>query len=410
MKITRYLSPEGDTGSGFMNGAFDNFGGTVPPKVEVTKVEPSNPAPINSDLVAQETTQLETLLAKDVTALTAEDKVKLDQLKTKYNITEVNEDGLELTPEQKQAKAATDKKISDISAKSEGQRTLEEIQFLKDNTQEVSDIYEEVDQLSGIPVAVDYGNIDPKSAEGILKREETIREQAANQYDAELKQEFPVAYQLMLHLKNGGKTEDFFKSDTDDYQSVVLAKLDTTLQETIYRKALTIRGNTPEQVDSLVQIAKDKGKLYDQSKFELENLQRKQLIEERGRAEGAKAAELKEAQLQSSFNQEFASLLEKGVKGVVIPKTERKQFEDFMKSSIYVQAGRLLYVKEINPKDLQDEVAANYFKFKKGDLSVIAARKASSMNADKVRASIKYKITPKSTADKPVAYTPLSQL
>jgi hypothetical protein len=414
MKITRYLDPDQGQGgtTDLEKAVFGNFGAVPKPGDEggtgaagAGTTPPSTP----EETAAQQAT-LETLLNKDTATLTAEEKTTLESLKTKFNVEEVNEDGTPLTPEQKAAKLVTDKKLTDILAKPEAQRTLEEIKFVEENTQKPVNVYEEVDQLTGIPVTVEYGNVAPNSAEGIAKREEAIRIQAAQEYDAQLKAEVPLAYQFMLHLKNGGNAQDFMQTDSENFQEIVLIKQDVTAQENVYRKALSLKGNTPDQVEALVTYAKDKGKLFEESKKELEQLQRKQAVEEQKREQGVKQQELKEKALVNSFNTEFESALLKGIQGVVIPKADHKAFGDFVRDNTYIRDGRLLYIKELDPKNLGEELAANYFKFKKANLNDLVGRKAASLNAEQLKARIKYKITPRTSNEGVPKNTPMSQV
>lgn len=393
-RITRYYEVGGGIGEGGAAAA-----GTTKTAAELA-----------AEAATAEQATLETLLSKEEAQLTTEEKASLITLKGKYNIEELNEDGTALTPEQKTAKVALEKKLTDTLAKPENQRTLEEIKFIQDNIVKPVSVYEEVDQLSGISVSVDYGTVNPLSAEGIMKREEALRTQAVQEYDQQLKEETPLAYQFMLHLKQGGTAEDFLARETDNYQDIELTKTDVAGQESIYRKSLTLKGNTAEQVDALVQIAKDKGKLFESSKVELVGLQKRQALDNQKREQGIKAQQGRETQLTNSFFSELDKALNTGIKGVTIPKAEHKAFAEFVKENTYMRDGKLLYIKELDPKNLQEELAANYFKFKKGDLSAIVTRRAASLNAERVKAAIKYKITPKSEGQGAPKYVPMSQI
>jgi len=412
VKITRYLSPDGES---FMGGAFDNFGtpnggqagqgGGTPPAAGTPPATPPDAATIEADQ-----TLMESLVAKDEATLTAEEKTQLEALKAKYVVEELKEDGTPLTAEEKAAKATVAKRIADITAKPEGQRTVEEVKFLQENTKKAVSVYEEVDELSGVSIDVDYGTDAPTSPQGILKREEAIRAQAQTAQLGEIKESYPLAYQFLLHLQAGGNPENFLNTNTDDYQSIVLVKEDKATQENIYRKALAIKGNTEEQIDALVQIAKDKNKLYDQSKVELEKLQRQQVIEEKQREVVAKQKKQADEQASTTFYTTLNTMLEKGVNGVLIPKEDRKAFSTFLTENTFVRDGKLIYYKELDPKNLGEEVAANYFKFKKGDLSKVIQRKAASIVANEKREAIKIKLVPRTSQNTVPKLVPMSQI
>ncbi len=416
MKITRYLDPDqgqgGQGATGLENSVFGSFGATKP--VEgATPPEGGTGAPAtppDAATVAAEQATLETLLNKETSALTAEEKTTLENLKGKFNIEELNEDGTAMTAEQKAALETATKRVSAILAKPEAQRTMEEVSYLKENTTPEVNVYEEVDQLSGIPVTVEYGNISPSSPEGILKRETVIREQAMQEYDAQLKADVPLAYQFMLHLKAGGNADDFMLRDTENYQEVVLAKQDSITQEKIYRKALSLKGNTPDQIDALIQHAKDKGKLFEYSGAELTALQRKQLTDEQARTNAVKQQEIAQRNLENSFFIELDKSIKTGVQGVVIPPVDQKPFAKYLQDNVYVQGGKLLYVRELDPKNLQEDIAADYFRFKKGNLKALAERKAISINTESKRAKITYKLTPKAVGDTAKKFVSFNQV
>jgi len=423
LTITKYLdiNAGGGNGSGVNTNLEDKlFEGFKPSKTaeaieaerKVEEEKNKGTTTVTADVLSTETTTLETLLAKDEKTLTVEEKKTLDSLKLKYDIQEVKEDGTPLTKEEKEQIQLLKTKLDGILAKAEKDRTQEEVQFLKDNTEEVKDIYSQVDELSGQPVEVDYGGTDPKSPEGILKREEVIRQQAAAAFDNSIKEEFPIAYQLMLHQKAGGTIDDFFAQGNDeDYNEVTLTKADVKGQERLYRKALTLKGNTAEAIDALVQFAKDKSKLFDFSQSELESLQKQQAVDTETRQKAIKQQEQRETNLVNSFYKATDSFLISGIQGVNIPKVEHKAFTQFIQDTTFVKDGKLLQVVELTNENLERELAANYFKFKKANLSAIAQRKADSINANKIKGLVtKYKLTPKSQPDNNKHFVPMAEI
>jgi hypothetical protein len=417
MKITRNLSPDGGTGgtapTGLENSLFDTFASFKAPEPDAAKADAAEAAKGGADSVlAAEQAKLETLLAKDVASLTAEEKTSLEALKLKFNVEELNEDGTPVTKEQKDAIVATQAKLAAILAKKEEDRTQEEIDFLNENTEEELSLYDQVDEIIGKKVEIDYGTIDPKSAQGIAKREEYIRDQAAREYDEEIKQEFPIAYNLMLHLKAGGDVRSFLDEGGDeDYQAVSITKGDVKAQEAFYRKALRLKGNDADEVDALVTYAKDKGKLFERSTAELEALQAKQDKDNEQKQLAIKQAEQRDVKLSSAFWSAVDTSLTSGIKGVNIPKTDHKEFREFIKNSIFNQNGKLVFLREINGNNLQDELAASYFRFKKGDLATIAQRKAATLKAQEIKNKVfKYKITPKNSPDAPKGFVGMSQI
>lgn len=422
VKITRYLDPEPAGGSGsFMGGAFDNFGtpvakpaeggagagtGTQAPAASSTAAPTApDPAQVEKDQAAYDA-----LSTKDEASLTAEEKAQLAELRGKYDFQELDADGKPITAEDKKKAEETKKRVEEILKKPEGQRTVEEVKFLDDNTPKEVNIYEEVDKLSGLSLDVDYGDTTPNTPEWIAKREEAIRDVAIKAYDAELKAKYPLGYQFLLHQQAGGDAEAFFSKNPQSFKDVVLSKDDKSTQESIYRRALALKGLGTEQIDISVQAAKDKGKLFDFAQSELTVLQRNQAAEE-AKLEATKVAnEKKDKELSQGFFTQLDSFLNKGVSGLVIPKEERAEFADFLTKNTFVQDGKLIYYKELDVKSLEEEVAANYFKFKKGDLTKLVERKAQSANTDKLRKAIKTKLVPKTSANAVPKFVPMKDV
>jgi hypothetical protein len=264
-KVTKYYDDAGAAGNGTggtpvniplgQQGNADDFwsrsangSGSNPPKPDLT---PTTGASAVTEEVKKEVAELEGLLNKET--LTEAEKVRANELKTKHasilDIKEVDETGKPLTEEEKKAQKEKEDRIKAIQAKPEGQRTLDEVKFLKDNVIVQKSIYEQVDELRGEAIPVNYEGTDPNSPEGILKREETIADLAVDAYDEQLQKNYPMGYDFLKHLQAGGKPEDFFKVAKQDFLSIQLSKTDVSTQESVYRTALGLKGLTPVQIE-----------------------------------------------------------------------------------------------------------------------------------------------------------------
>lgn len=415
VKITRNYREGVDDFQG--GAAFADFGTIVEPKAPaagtpspiVPPVVPTvtTPGVITAEEQAADQTLIDQLTDKDETELTPEEKTKLNQLKAKYEVQEIGEDGKVIDKAAEEAKV---KKIADIKAKAEGQRTVEEVKFLVDNEEKKPNIYEEVDLIAGTDLVVDYGTVDPLSVEGIVKRETAIRELTEKQVLAQIKQEYPIGYQFLLHQQAGGSIESFLAVDTEDYQNITLVKEDKATQEKIYRRALGLKGISSDQVDALVTIAKDKNKLYDESSKELVALQKNQAIEEKRKEAQVRQREQLDNQASQNFYTQLNTYLEKGFNGMLIPVKERRAFGEFVAENTRVFNGQLMYTTNLDERNLEQELAASYFKYKKGDLSGVVQRKAASLIADQKRKAIKFKLVPRGSAPTKLESVPMSEI
>lgn len=362
--------------------------------------------------IKADTDLYDSLVAKGEANLTPEEKAKLAEIQTKYSITKTDAEGNPISDEELKKITETANRIKAIQAKPEAQRTLEEVKFLKDNTTQEPSLYEQVDQLTGAPVVVDYGDVNPLSPEGVVKREAAIREQAINNYEELLKQELPLAYQFLLHQQAGGSPETFFSMNQDDYLSINLTKEDKATQESTYRKLLHVKGIDQEQVDVLVKAAKDSGKLFELSEKELNAAKARQKAEEVNREATVKQQRIAEAKLQEQFSAQVTNAITKGIAGVTIPATDRKAFEDYFLGNMYIRQGQLIMYKPVKLEELNEELASAYFRYKKGDLKALVERRAGTLNVEQKQKSIKVRLVPRAADGSSTKLTkvPMSQV
>lgn len=400
-----------DAGAGQTGGG----GGTTNPDPN------SNPNPSQSPAAtggeppagdpAVETKEFEDLSAKGT--LTDAEKARFEVLKSKYEVTFLGEDGKPLTPDQIKAHREIEAKVNAILAKPEDQRTAEDNAFLAENTEEdkpATTVYDQVNELRGVTYDIDYGDVDPASPEGIALREDHIEKQAIDGFENELRTKLPRAYQFFMHLQSGGKEDDFFKPENQDFKSIKLTKDNKGQQERIVRTALQLKGNSPIIIDTLIASLKDGGKLEEVATHELEALQAEQSKMEEAKA--AKAAELKAKETKDlqSLADNVKALVNKGFDGIVIPEKERKAFLDHFAQQVDYHNGQIYRVQTIDQKELNKVMKAAYFEFKGGDLKGLVERTAKTQNAVKIRTKIKAQVTPKATGTQNKNYIPLGNL
>lgn len=396
--------PEGATG-----------GGGTPPSSGTPPAGPTGdkgtPGDNGKPDPSTETAELQALIGKGT--LSDTEKARLTELQSKYDATPIGADGKPLTPEQIASIKEVETKVNAILAKEESARTPEEVKFLLENTEEEGNnksIYEQVDELRGELIEVEYGDVDPLSPEGILLREETIADKAAEAAQEEIRARFPRAYALMLHLSQGGKEEDFFKPQNQDFSKVTITTEDKAGQENILRTALALKGNSPTIIDVIITSLKDKGALEATAKTELEALQQSQKQRETQLAAKAREIKAKEVQDLGKLATDLQTSVEKGFDGVVVPVKDRKDFIKFIGERINYNNGEFHVVSKLDPKELNKVLKVAYFEFKGGDINSLADRTAKTLIARKLKNGINYSIVPKGTGGTPNRNVPLSQL
>lgn len=347
--------------------------------------------------------------------LSAEERVKLEAYKAKYDRVPVGSDGKQLTAEQVLAFKEIETKVNAIIAKPEAERTPDEVKYLLDNTEEetpTKSIYEQVDELRGEKLEVNYGEVKPESPEGILLREQTLEQRAALNVEKWIQHNHPRAYEFLAHLANGGKEEEFYKPENKDYLSVKLEKDNKVEQERILRAALELKGNSSEIIEAVVLAVKDGSKLFETATKELETLQQLQKQRQEAVVKATTAKQQKEQERLSFIVDELETKVSKGFAGIVIPTLEQPKFARYVADRINydVSTDKYSMTKELDPKQLEKELQSAYFEFKGGDLKALVERKAETQNTRKIKGAVKYQAVVKTSAGGEKQRVPMSQL
>jgi hypothetical protein len=398
-----------DAGAGAQGGG---GGTTTPPATPPTSATPPATPPPATPSAEDEAKEFETLYLKGE-QLSETEKAKFDALKGKYNAAFVDAEGKPLTPEQVKTQRELEAKVSTILAKPENERTPEELKFLADNTEAdepAPSVYSQVNELRGVEYDIDYGDTDPNSPEGIAIREDYIENTAREEFEKELQTKFPRAYQFFMHVSNGGKEEDFFKSENRDFKSIKLSDGNSSQQEKIVRTAFELKGISPAIMDTLVAGLKDSGKLAEVAKQELEALQAQQTKAEEARAAEVRAAREKQDKDLTDLATNVKTLVTKGFNNIVVPEKDRKGFLEFFSKEIDYHNGQIFRVKALDTKALEKELMSLYFEYKGGDLSGLVERKQKTAAAVKLKNSIKVQVTPRTQGGTNKNYIPLAEL
>jgi hypothetical protein len=268
--------------------------------------------------------------------------------------------------------------------------TEEEINFLKDSGVDIvegtTNPFEEAKEVTGIDLAVDYGEDDPISPQGISKYLIAYKEQLQTDLDAILKTNAPRAYRAMQIESNGGNPADFFMQGEDsatDYNSVVLSKSDPEGTKNVIRQGLFEKGLSAEEAEDLIEVYEDKGTLDKAAASHLSFLQDNQSKREEEVENTAKEKKQQETNHVRSFIDVVDTELDTGTIGSFnLPKEDRQSFKEFVTNNVTFEDGRFYVAKEIQPDNLSSQLGAMFFDYKNGDLTELVKTQA---KKDKVR-------------------------
>ena len=172
-------------------------------------------------------------------------------------------------------KLETKKDDSFIEPKKEEAKKEEELKT--EEKKEEKKLEEEDDDTVLNILASEFGEIELDEEEatddvqGVInyfkKREEVVMPEIKRQGIKELFQAMPVVEELVQHLSEGYGIESFrAQKQPLEFKEIDLDEVDETVLETVYRNSLKEKGTDSEEIDDLVETARDKGKLKERAK------------------------------------------------------------------------------------------------------------------------------------------------
>jgi len=190
----------------------------------------------------------------------------------------------------------------------------------------------EFGELEGLEIEEDDDDLD-KMKKYISKRDEVLIPKTKKEGVLELFEQLPVVKDLVEHLVAGYGVESFRAQIQQDaeYKMIDIESADDAVLEKIYRDSLKARGTEEEEIEELVETAKDNGKLKDRSKKGQDYLksQSDKKIEER------KLIEKAESDQQKKDEKEFVDTITSFVKdqkigNIKLTAEQTKTFESHM--------------------------------------------------------------------------------
>jgi hypothetical protein len=276
----------------------------------------------------------------------------------------------------------------------------------KDDKEEEPDdtpeaFFTEVDKYTGLPVKVEYPeDVDPLSPQGVALREQAVRLDAIDQWEAKIKKEYPRAYSYFLHHMDGGSDAEFLDSNRGialPDRTTVETSVD--VQTSLVKQDLISKGIDPEVADAQVAVYIKNNQLKDKSLGVLD-------ARTKAREEELKLIETRQQEANKRADAAIQSMTKKiegllpGL-GFVVADADKQKVVDFIANNMaYSRADGKFYIsQEVNPEDMKASLDALVFQYYKGDLSKVVTKKAKTQASQRLRMQ----------ADKTKAGTPTHQ-
>ena len=318
---------------------------------------------------------------------------------------DLDEDPNEETPQEREAKEKEEKKKledkekgdeetpEEIKAREEKEVKEKEEKDKKDKGEGTeSSFWEDVEKLTGEKVEVDFGDIEVDTPEGAAMYAKAFRDKGLEEFEKQLEKNYPREYKALQLAAEGINPSVLYETkQTTSYSGIQIDEKNIEQQKEIYIAALKRRGLPEEDILELLKLNQDTGKLLDKSKSSLSELQKKEGEEEKGRQEKANELLEKKSTLAGEMVRNIDSIIGKGQVGnLVIPESDKKALSNLLGQTIQIHDDGSFYLtKKISKENLEQEIQAEYFKMKKGDLSKLVERKAKTEVTNRLKKGIK---------------------
>lgn len=251
------------------------------------------------------------------------------------------------------------------------------------------DFFKEVENITGKQYTIDYGGVDPTTPAGIAIRDEVIEKSTIEEWEKNLKENYPDAYAYLLHRSMGGSKEEFFTADsTPTIPTREELESSSDIQASIVRTALA-SNDIPEDVikatiDSYIKNNTLKTKaeeLY--NKFEsaqTEQIARLQRAQEEQDAQFQRETRTALETIESSINSDAL--------GIVIPTAKKPEFSNFVKEKLRYSDGSFYFVQPLEKDKLSSTLSSLYLQFVGNDLSKMIRKEAGIKTVQKLRTTI----------------------
>jgi hypothetical protein len=293
----------------------------------------------------------------------------------------------EITPEALTAlKAKADADINSLTP--EEAAVLIKDGYLEDENAPKETIWDDVKKINGIDLDIDFGDVDPESAEGIAIRDQALQDHTVDNYLQYLRTNFPKSFRLLEHESNGGDINELFNVTSTDYSKIELKAEDVDTQKRVLTEFYKAKGFDDKRITRMIEADEDaKEGLLAAAQDALASLKNTQKQKE------------EQVLLATKQKQEATTARDNQVRGIIKSITDagkignfaltgkdKEEFYKYALSNVFSD-GKEGYqvVLPINDKTLVPVLQQLLFSFKNGDLTEFVERKAADQNVRKLK-------------------------
>lgn len=260
--------------------------------------------------------------------------------------------------------------------------------------EEFSDFWEDVEQITGHQIDVDFGDTDPTSPEGAALRDQHVMKHAIDGFLEELQIRHPKVMQMLDHSVNGGDIHDLFKPGEKDYSNIVLSDTDEEQAIDVLKEHYSKKNFKPNKIKRLIaaDVNSEDGVIV-AAKEALEELKAEQAAERHQAIAYQKQMEAEQKREDLSVIGEVGDIISSGtLKNFKVDKKDKTEFQKFVLKGLQRDGkGGYVFVQPMDNKNLEEQLQYEFFKYKKGNLGNYIKTRAKTENVNRLKARVKKK-------------------
>jgi len=277
---------------------------------------------------------------------------------------------------------------------------------------EAEAFFAEVDSLRGDSLEVEYGEVDPLSPQGIVLRDEIVKETAIAEFEGYLESKYPKAYGYLLHTMSGQPEDEYFgKVNLEVLPTEAELEGSVEIQKATVMKDLLTKGVSEKAADRIIKGAIEDDELEEMSKDALTEISKNQAAEiDRVKNLNDQAVQVRTDAIKQMSDYVKEVVTTGKIGNITIPEKDRAAFTKTFNDRVRYDNGKFSLVTEITNDNVQALFGKEYYDFKKGDLAGLVSIEAKTENARRLKRSLPKQSVPKGGAEDKSRLVPMSEM
>lgn len=260
----------------------------------------------------------------------------------------------------------------------------------EEEIQEPVAFYKDVEQITGIELNVDYGDVDPLTPKGVAMREKALLDFAINKFEAHLEETNPKAYAYFLHKQRGGDDADFFRHIVNnELPSLDILRADVDMQVSLVIKDLVNKGVDSDIAETTAQKYVANNSITEKAEAIYNALQEAEMQKiEQIKQEEQQAQQQLELKTKE-VNEALFHIIDKNHLSIVIPESTKGDFYQYVANNVHYDGEKFYIASELTPDNIKEIMESQFYQYKKGDLKSIVKNEVLAKTTYKLKSTIK---------------------